>query len=702
MAGSDSRRALTIRLAREGRTLLRTFERAEPPRPAFDEPQRLPLLPAIEAIARTLDQGTADEIAGVLSGDGAASAGEALFQVLFGADADFLALLRDLTGDPSADARKHPLRVRVVTADPLFAGLPFRLTARAGERLEGLGFTFETTHEAALRPPPPLTWNRVFVLAEGTAPPERVPLLGLFRSSPTALRDVRFPPRAAPPRILIVAPVIAPSDVAKVAAPGAPPPPALDTEAHVRAVRDGLAAIGLPHDHPAFVRVVRTAEDLAQALVGMKPDVIHALAYLDVDALVLEARSGGATRLALAELGRWLAAAPPLVLTLAGCSLGACSFPAAFAALAPHASLAVVHRTGAWSDSAAPAVLHALLAALGSDGDPVIAIRDAGKPTTMAVHGAHARWICDEPPRLPSPFALACSRALDAPRADALARVATLSRADEARVLALILPEPPRALGTSGSRPLIEELDLAGRHLGRVRAVPLPLIEGKDPLVAWRSALHTGLDVGATIEEALRRLALDAGWAPIGGAAPEPAPPAFPADRATFVDRPGERGLLWLDSGTRGAAPHHPMSTADLTAWLEVAAGVLAPRVPPEIRVVWSIAIELDPDQRERLEAWLASRQRGRKAVSPGFDVALLPPARPLDRDDVRSCLEEAWPEPCPAPQLDHAAGAVLEHAHGELDATLALVARAHATSWAALLRGLDETEAPAEEDIFS
>ena len=701
MAGSDSRRVVTIRLAREGRTLLRAVERAEPPRPTFDPPRRFPLLPAIEALARSLDQSTADEVARLLSGDGAASAGEALFQTLFGADADFIALLRELTGDPSADARKHPLRVRVVTADPLFAGLPFRITARGGERLEELGFTFEITHDAALRPPPPHTWNHVFVLAEGTAPPERLPSPMLWRSSPTALRDVRFPPRAEPARILIVAPELAPSDVAEVVAPGAPPPPALEAEAHVRAARDGLARIGLPHDHPAFLRVARTAEDLGQALAGMRPDVVHILAYLDGDALVLEARSGGPQRLPLAELGRWIAAAPPLVLTLAGCSLGACSYPAAFAALAPLSSVTVLHRPGAWSDSAAPAVLDALLAILGGDGDPVVAIRDAREPTTTAVHGAYARWIRDDSPRRPSRFALARGRALDSPRADALARVARLARADDARVLALILPEPPRSLGRRGSRPLLEELDLAGRHLGRTRAVPLPPAEGEDPRVAWRGALLAGIDASATIEEALRRLALDAGWAPIGGSAPEPASPAHPEDRATFGDRPGARGLIWLDSGTRGAAPHHPMSAADLAAWLEVAAEVLAPRCPPEIRVVWSTAIELDTEQRARLEGWLASRGQGLKSASPSFDVALLPSARPLDRDDVRSCLEEAWPEPCPASQLDHAADAVLAHARGELDATLALVARAHATSWAALLRGLDETEEPEEEEIF-
>ncbi len=289
-------------------------------------------------------------------------------------------MLRDLTGDPSADAHKHPLRVRIVTADPLLAGLPFRITARGGERLEELGFTFEITHDAALRPPPPHTWNHVFVLAEGTAPPERLPSPMLWRSSPAALRDVRFPPRAEPARILIVAPGIAPADVAEVVAPGAPPPPALEAEAHVRAARAGLARIGLPHDHPAFVRVARTAEDLGQALAGMRPDVVHVLAYLNGDALVLEARSGGPQRLALAELGRWIAAAPPLVLTLAGCSLGACSYPAAFAALAPLAPVTVLHRPGAWSDSAAPAVLDALLAILGGDGDPVVAIRDAHAP----------------------------------------------------------------------------------------------------------------------------------------------------------------------------------------------------------------------------------------------------------------------------------------------------------------------------------
>jgi hypothetical protein len=82
------------------------------------------------------------------------------------------------------------------------AGLPFRLTACAAGRLADLGWTFEVAHEAALRPPPPLTWNRSFVLAEGMAPPEALPSPMLWRPAPTALRDLRFPPRPGPPRVL--------------------------------------------------------------------------------------------------------------------------------------------------------------------------------------------------------------------------------------------------------------------------------------------------------------------------------------------------------------------------------------------------------------------------------------------------------------------------------------------------------------------
>lgn len=688
MAAPDGRRALTIRLAREGRTLLRTLDRAEPPRPTAPAPDRFPLLPAVDTIARTLDQGTAADVARLLSGPDAADAGRALFQTLFGAESDLTALVRDLTGDPTADARKHPLRVRVVTADPLFAGLPYRLATLAGDRLEALGYTFEITHEAALRPPPPRTWNHVFVGAEGAASPERLPSPGLWRPAPTALRDVRFPPRDAPPRVLVVAPVLTPQ---QVAASGAPPP-ALDLAAHVRALRDGLAALGLPHDDPAFLRVVRTAEDLGRALAGMLPDVVHILAYLDGDALVLEARDGGPARLPLAELGRWLAAAPPLVITLAGCPLAGCPFPAAFAAVAPLVPLFIVHRTGAWTDAVATAMLSALLTILGADGDPIAALRAAGEPATATVQAAYARWICDGPPPRPTPFALASRRALDPPRAAALARVTTLARSADARVLALILP----AQDTRGARPLLDELDVEGRHLGRLRVLTLPPDEGEDPLAAWKSALCIGIDAGATIEEALRWLSLDAGWAPIGGTAPEPASAAYPQDRASFADRPGERGLVWLDGGVRGPAPLRPLTTASLAAWLEVGAEVLAPRCPAELRVVWSITVDLDADERERLTPWLAARP-----AAAGFAVALLPPARALSRDEIRSCLEEPWPEPCPAALLDSVTDAILAHAHGELGATLALVRHAHTTSWAALLRALDQTEAPAGEEIL-
>ena len=605
-----SRRALTIHLAREARTLLRAFEPAEPPRPTAPAPARAPLPPAIEAIARTLDEGSTDDVTRLLQGDRAADAGRALFQTLFGADADFLAILRDLTGDPSPDPRKHPLRVRVVTADPLFAGLPYRLTTRAGERLEDLGFTFEATHASALRPPPPHTWNHVFVLAEGMAAPEKLPSPMLWRPAPTALRDVRFPPRDTPPRVLVVA--------------------TARTEA-VRALREGLAAIGLPHDRPAFLRVVRAPEDLGRALSGMRPDVVHLLAEL--------------------------------------------------------APLALLHRTGAWSDMADPRVRRALLAALGAEGDPVAAIRDAGGPSTALVHAAHARWIRDDPPLPPSRSALALRRSLDDVRAEALARIEALALDPDARVLALIQPEPPRALGTSGARPLLDELEIAGRHLGRARALALPEVEGDDPLLAWKDGLRRGLDAEGTFEEALRKIALDAGWAPFGAGAPEPAPRAHPEDRASFADRRGERGLVWLDGGTRGDAPHRRIATAELHAWLTVAAEVLAPRCPPEIRVVWSIAIEMSEAQRARLDTWLGER-RGALATA-GFDAALLPGARALSRDEVRACLEDASPEPCPEALLDPVT-----------DATLALATYAHATSWGAVLRGFDEPE-PEEDEIF-
>src|SRR5690349_12789767 len=98
-------------------------------------------------MAHTLDQGTAEEIAHLLTGEGAAPAGRALFETLFGDETRFAALLRDLSGDPAADAYKYknPLRVRVATADPLLAGLPYPLTAIAGQplqspKLQNLGF----------------------------------------------------------------------------------------------------------------------------------------------------------------------------------------------------------------------------------------------------------------------------------------------------------------------------------------------------------------------------------------------------------------------------------------------------------------------------------------------------------------------------------------------------------------------------------
>ncbi|WP_437509767.1 hypothetical protein [Sorangium sp. So ce1099] len=718
--------SLAIRLTRERGRLVRTL--GPFPAPAASDAGTIEsdwsalgagsdpeTAPGLEAIARRLDTPSPSRQALFLSEEGSAAIGDVLFQALFCDEAGFWRALSAAfaPAEPRLDA-EAPVRVRVVTADMLLAGLPWRLTRRRGARLTSFGWTFEITHPDAPRPGPPSWWNRTYVFAPGTRPPEDVgppeggpaalPALPSVRM-PIATRRAPLPPGAIAPRGEARAKIL-------VVAPGPDPERSLHDAAHVDALRAMLASAGADPDDPDVFQLVGTARGLRGALARMRPSVVHCRCPIEardgIAALLLRGPQGSTARVALDDLAAWLRAAQPLVVHLSGPGEeGAWSLAARD--LARAAPLVVLDRAAGHDEGAAATARRWLEAIVAGGGDPVIAIHALRAApdrhgATATLHTAYERWTA-EPARPPPALDLACRRALAGQRGEALQQIARLFDSDTHRVLALVAPTPPRLLGEPGAQPFVDEVDIAGADLGRIRhiAIPFPHLGEGAPLDELARALHEAFDAAppALLERALHEAAAAAsGHARRRGPglqeAPAPPPVEDGSGGPVSIDAPGERAIVWLDWGTIDPERWPSLTTRHLAAWLDLAAEVIAPRCPPGARVVSSLALPMGRSRLPRLEAWLAARRAALEDTRTA--LALLPAVQPLARDTVRACLVEASP-PCTDDQLDRLADLVLRDTAGDLDATSELLARGQRIGWSALARELQGDAVPDVDD---
>lgn len=699
MKEPDARRALVIRLDRRGAALTRVHHVTGHPRQSSAAVVPREELTAelawsslgadlqfdgavgLDAIARLLDRGSLDDLAVHLPDTGPTAVGEILFQTLFGGP-----------GAPESALRTplDPVRVRILTTSPVLSGLPWRLTSRGGERLADHGWTFEVTPET---PAPHDTfsqrpWGRTLVVVEGTADPDRP--RSLLRRDTAELPAVRMP---AAPRVLVVA-----DDV-----PGAL---AIEAAAHVEALRGELALLSRRYEDAASFRVVGTPAGLERAIRQMAPQVIHCHAPLTLrDGVAHLALSGGAALVSIATLIGWMAPSPPLIVYLNGRISDAASWSTASAELAPGVPLVVGHRTWAWPDDAGPTAASWLAACVAGTEDPVLAFHRPPAPPaeaglhrrTATVHTSYGRWTAEPEAEPPSEMDHARRRALQAPRAAVLDQVASLMWSDEHRVTVLVAYGASGTLVDQGSRVLLDELEIRGSDLARVRSMDIELPPRRDEAFAEITAhLLDDLDVAShgSLERALRSVA--------------------PGPEATAIPP-----LLWLDWGVFGASPRRTLHTGQLAAWLDVCGEVLAPSCPEDLRIISFLATELDPAKHEGFAGWMAEQQK--RAAGARMKIVLLPAFTPMNLAEIRSCVKAAiaGEEPRRASRggatarastwddasLEELAKLVLAHTGGGHEATAAVLREAEAMSWTALrgmLRsdGAGETSDEEDEEI--
>lgn len=450
-----ARYTLTAQLdrTRKGVTVA-LFDRRRP----LAEERSVALPEALERFGASLD-GAAPETLQALD---LAPIGDALFALLFGDGAALSTALGELTGRTQADLRptRYGLRLKLVTADPLLSGLPWRL-------IRGGGYWLTTGA---------LPWT--VEVAPTTAPQPSVQL-------------------RAPAKVLIIAPHAA----------------GLGTAAHVAALQAVLLErAGIDE---AYVQVVTDARGVQRALAGMEPSIVYAFCHGTGD--------GGLALADGPVTAAWLranlaAAAPPRLLYVNACGTGAGGWTSAGHQLVDQVPCVISNRTLVRPIDAAARALSWFSAVLGDGLDPIAALHALPEPLrledpaawTPTVHAAYDVWDTEKARRArrwPS-----VARRLDRlhQRGLALARLDRLVTGSRRRVDAWIGSGPPGRRVDQLAPHLADYLEVAAAHqvqLNITHTVEFP-IDRRWLAEELEDAVLAALDAeGEPLEYALNRLA---------------------------------------------------------------------------------------------------------------------------------------------------------------------------------------------------
>lgn len=388
--------------------------------------------------------------------------GDALFALLFADGAPLAEALSELTGRTSADLRptRYGLRLKIVTADPLLSGLPWRL-------IRGQGYWLTTGA---------LPWT--VEVAPTSAPLPSVQL-------------------RAPAKVLIIAPHAA----------------GLGTATHVATLRELLLErAGIDE---SYVQVVDDQRGLERALVGMEPSIVYAFCHGTGDGgLALTDGPVGAA---------WLRArvsrdAPPRLLYVNACGTGAGGWSAAGHQLVDCVPAVIANRTLVRPADAAARALSWFSAVLGDGLDPVTALHALPEQThledpawwTPVVHAGYDVWDTEKARRArrwPS-----VARRLDRlhQRGLALARLDRLVTGNRRRVDAWIGSGPPGRRVDQLAPHLADYLEVAAAHqvqLNITHTVEFP-VDRRWLAEDLEDAVVAALDAeGEPLEYALNRIA---------------------------------------------------------------------------------------------------------------------------------------------------------------------------------------------------
>ena len=632
----DTRRPLTVRLARDGATLRwshhlgdRALHEGAEPWAALGKDLRIDDAIGLDAVARLLDRGDGKELLAQLSLRRLTDVGEILFRTLLGPPEVWEAVLPVAFGQPEG-TRPPPtfdaLRVRVVTTDPDLLGMPWRLASWQGKRLvEGL---LPWTFEVSALPDPRLS--------------------------------VHFP---HPARVL----VLAPGKVEGLRD--------LEADQHVAELQEAVSAVSPVYKDGAYFRLVKNDGDLFAALRGMRPHVVYYYGHAEVlgglAALTLAGPDGQKRLLIMDDFKRRMESLP-LAVFVNGCMSGASGWHSAGHKLSPEVPVVVANRTTSWTGNAGPAAIRWLQELLRGDRDPV-ALLDTLDPTGMTrdfqwattiVHTGYLTWTAgeaDDEPR--APVGLRLDR--KSQRNAALGQVTSLVQGKSKRVEVMVAyGEPGNHVEQVGDQ-LVDYLETHARQSVRAKRLVLRFPDVRAELVqGLEDELRRALGVGAhdDLQYAVRRFL-----------------PRPDASRAT--------PLLWIDWGTfahaddtrEGLQP--PLDALERSEWLELCSKTLVDACPAECRIVSFLATEIAPGAGAALKDEIETH--GFDLVSDAFGCQLLPELLGLSVMDILEYLRDPRNTKCPPGNIPQQMAKLLHQAtRGNYQDTVALIHKAEATTW--------------------
>jgi hypothetical protein len=635
-----ARHAITIDLKRDGADLVRTYcvpvygaiasHRA--PFDAIGSAYQAGDERGLAAIHGVLARGDRAELEDRLAGGDLDRAGAALFEALFGAEAQWGPVLRSAFQQPEPKPQPDPcrdaLRVRIQTRDPILQGLPWRAAMWSGRLLIDDGWTFEVCVDRD--------------------PTERVSL-------------------KAPGSILVIAPDF----------PGMPP---IGTEAHVRALADLVESLG-PVD-PASPRMVvaRSLSEVERALRGMRPDMVYFYGHGDIedDQLRLLLGDRRAEPTLMRDFARLLRELPPRVVFLNGCQTGQAGWHSAGAQLLPEVPVVIANATTAWVESAGRFAVQWLGHWQREGLDPVAALHQLNHGATTdgfawitpVVHTHYVEFTTQKAPLGSSRLAYVPADWLDREeqRARVFGYISELARSPTRRVMAAVAYSAPgNHLDRLPAQILMRVESEAGERL-HMKHIPLRFPEP-------RSLEELGVNLEHSLKILLRQ------------------DPSAGIEHVLRACAPSLRGgatpMVWLDWGVFGKAPRRQpfLSGKELRSWLGFIRDRIAPACPDEMRVVATVGLEADEGLLSELRQKIPPLESDPQFRNARFRFREIPPLKDVVASEILDYLEHAG---CPEGIAYELADLVFKARGGRYEDTVELLQRGQA-SWYALrdeLRG--------------
>lgn len=365
------------------------------------------------ALSALLDPSRSHHLQTVLTGGDSARLGDALFDILFPVRDEqrwrpTLNTIAESRPGVDAEPTRHPLRIRIVTTDPVLAGLPWRMTSFQGKWLLDHGWTFEVTSVQA----------------------------------PIGPFDL-----VVPCGFLVLAPEYEGAQ-------------SLKTDQHLLDLRTILDAAAPQWQSSGLVQVAKTRVELSHWLKAMAPAILYFYGHAQVrkEQLCLDL-GRGAEPLSMDELNRLLrqdlpTEQLPRLAYLNACTTAASGWSSAGHQLGPEVRLVLTNRTPVFSTHAAATAQRFFIQVLAEKSDPVVALHTLGDDATrrdyqwavLCLHSSYGNSQIDSSHDAP-PDEHAAKR-LDRvlPKAAADAHVTQLLASKDRRVDALVAYAEPRRM----------------------------------------------------------------------------------------------------------------------------------------------------------------------------------------------------------------------------------------------------------------